>query len=338
MATKYQETENMLRANPLKWIVTGAAGFIGSHLVERLLMLNQKVFAVDDLSNGFQSNLVEVRSIVGEERWKQFSFVQCDVASPELQKLFNGYEVVLHQGALGSVPRSIENPAASMHANVEGTANVFKAAATNHIKRLVYASSSSTYGDAPADGQKKEGEEGVPLSPYAASKAACELLGDACARCYDLTIVGLKYFNVFGPRQRPDGPYAAVLPRWGTALLEGKSVEIHGTGEQSRDFSYIENVVQANILAATVPIDKKHLVCNIALGGSSTLKEMYRYLVAALGVTPPEPNYLPRRAGDIDSSCANIARAQQFLGYVPAVTVEEGIKRYATWLKSHHRS
>lgn len=331
--SRYVEIEKEIKNEPLKWVVTGAAGFIGSNLVERLLILGQTVLGVDNLSNGFLSNLDGVRKNVGEVNWKNFSFSELDVAASAFAERISGYEVILHQAALGSVPRSIDNPGLSMHSNVEGTANVFKSASVNKIQRVVYASSSSTYGDAPLEGAKKEGMEGAPLSPYAASKAACELLGEACSRVYGITIVGLKYFNVFGPRQRPDGPYAAVMSRWGTKLLAGEEIEIHGDGKQSRDFSFIENVIQANILAAIVPINQKHVVCNIALGGSVSLSEMYTFLVDALEVSAPSPKYVARRAGDIDSSRADITRAREVLGYEPAVSVEEGIRRYGQWLK-----
>lgn len=318
------DVEAGLRKAPLRWLVTGAAGFIGSHLVERLLALGQRVVGLDNFSAGHRHNLPEPC-----DAW---TFIDGDIREPLVcRAACEGVDLVLHQAALGSVPRSIEDPIRTHQSNVDGFLNVLVAARDAGARRFVYASSSSVYGDAPKL-PKREGEEGRLLSPYAVSKATNELYAETFERVYGLQVVGLRYFNVFGPRQDPNGAYAAVLPRWIAALMRGQACEINGDGETSRDFCYVANAVQANLLAAVaVGPDVTGTVYNVAVGGRTSLnavqamirKRVAKKVPAALGL---EPIYKPFRAGDIRDSQADVSRAHTRLGYVPTHTVEQGLE------------
>ncbi|HUP19853.1 MAG TPA: SDR family oxidoreductase [Gemmatimonadota bacterium] len=313
------------------WLVTGAAGFIGSHLVERLLARGERVVGLDDFSTGRRSNLDAVRAAVGPDAWAGFSFHEGDVADPETaRRACGGVDVILHQAAIGSVPRSIADPLASHRSNVTGTLALLEAARSEGVRRFVYASSSSVYGDDPGL-PKVEARRGRPLSPYAVTKVATERYAEVYARVHGLEVVGLRYFNVFGPRQDPAGPYAAVIPRWIDALVRGAPAEIYGDGETSRDFCPVENAVDANLLAADVE-DPASLgeAYNVACGRATTLNDLFgmirervaRRVPSAVGA---EPVYRDFRPGDVRHSLADISRSRERLGYAPARTVEEGL-------------
>jgi UDP-N-acetylglucosamine 4-epimerase len=332
--TKYKEVEAALAASPRRWLVTGAAGFIGSHLVERLLDLGHSVVGVDDFSTGRRWVIDQLKGRPDEDR---FVFVEGDVAERDTAlRVSEGVDFILHQAALGSVPRSLSNPIASHTANVNGFLQIAIAARDVGARRLVFASSSSVYGDHPAL-PKHEDFVGRPLSPYAATKRINELYADVLSRAYGLSVVGLRYFNVFGPRQDPDGPYAAVVPRWITAMLEGEPCTIYGDGATSRDFCYIENVVQANLLSALATDDElaADRVFNIACGERTTLAQLHEWIaaeVADLGESQESPTiWKPFREGDIRHSLADIDRARGCLGYVPIVGVREGIRQTVAW-------
>jgi UDP-N-acetylglucosamine 4-epimerase len=318
------------------WLVTGAAGFIGSQLVERLLTLDKRVVGIDNFATGSRGNLEAVRASVSPEKAARFTFAEQDIR--DRSGLFelvirHAPNVVLHQAALGSVPRSIVDPVTSHECNVDGFINVLEAARQAKVLRVVYASSSSVYGDI-GGGAKVEGEIGNCLSPYAATKRIDEVYAQVFGRVYGMETVGLRYFNVFGPRQDPNGPYAAVVPRWLAAMSRKEPVVIFGDGSTSRDFCYIANVVQANILAATVAPNSKAVnsVINIACGATTSLLQLERLLRDAVtkvrGHTVgdiPEPRFEPFRQGDIAHSLANIDLARDSLGYHPTHSVEEGI-------------
>lgn len=330
--------EPLFAGHPVqRWLVTGAAGFIGAHLVEALLACGQHVVGLDDFSTGHRRNLDDVRRAVGEAAWRRFVFLEGDVRDPELCALATGnVDVVLHQAALGSVPRSIAAPMKSFGANVAGFATLLVAAKDAGLRRFVYASSSSVYGDHPAL-PKVEAVTGAPLSPYAATKAIDELWAGTCARTYDLSCVGLRYFNVFGPRQDPDGAYAAVIPRWIGALLRGEPVWINGDGATSRDFCFVDNAVQANLRAGLAPaLPSQHEVFNVAAGGRTTLLELLAMIREALheatGVRwDAEPGHRAFRDGDVLHSLADIGRARRVLGYEPSHDVRAGLRESVGW-------
>jgi len=334
-----------LRNQPKRWLVTGAAGFIGSNLVEFLLRQRQQVVGFDNFATGYRHNLEEVRELVGAEAWQNFSFLEGDLASlVDCRRAVNGTDLILHQGALGSVPRSIEEPLMSHTANVTGTVNLLVAAQNAGIKRFVYASSSSVYGDDP-DLPKVESKIGRCLSPYAVTKRVDELYADVFCRCYGMQAVGLRYFNVFGPRQDPKGAYAAVIPAWIAALLEGQPVFINGDGETSRDFCHVLNVVQANILAACRPLpEATHRAFNIAVGDRTTLNELFELIqnnLAALEV--PEhvrsarPTYRDFRAGDVRHSLADVSAVKADLGFSPTHDVHRGMRETIAWYLADYR-
>ncbi len=316
----YAGLEQELKAQPRTFLVTGAAGFIGSHLVERLLHLGQSVVGLDDFSTGHRTN---VDAFVGDG----YRFVEGDIRDPAAcQRAVEGVEVVLHQAALGSVPRSIDNPQLTHAVNVDGFLNMLVAARDAGVTRFVYASSSSVYGDHPQL-PKVEDEVGAVLSPYAASKKMNEIYADVFARCYGFATTGLRYFNVFGPRQDPNGPYAAVIPRWLACLKAGEACAIYGDGETSRDFCYVENAVQANLLSAFAPADGAR-VLNVAVGDRTTLTELHAALAKAAkarGAEPKEAVYQEFRDGDVRHSLADVSRAKAQVGFVPAVRIDEGI-------------
>jgi UDP-N-acetylglucosamine/UDP-N-acetylgalactosamine 4-epimerase len=329
------ETMVALRADPRVWLVTGVAGFIGSNLLEALLALGQTVVGIDNFATGSRSNLADVKERVGEA-WSNFRFVDGDITRPETcSEVCTGVSVVLHQAALGSVPRSVADPIASNNANVSGFVNICVAARDAGVSRLVYASSSSVYGDDPSL-PKLESRLGRPLSPYAVTKIADELYAGTFARTFDLPVVGLRYFNVFGRRQSPEGPYAAVVPRWIAAQLRGEPCVIYGDGEASRDFCYVDNVVQANLLSATCSSAAIGDVFNIAVGQKTTLNTLHQMLweaVAPYAKTRrmPQPIYASRRPGDILHSEADIGKARDILGYAPTHDLGAGLAETIDW-------
>ena len=320
-----------------RWLITGVAGFIGSNLLEALLRLGQEVVGIDNFLTGRRCNLDQVRELVGEEAWQKFHFMEADISEQSsCVEACEGVDVILHQAALGSVPRSIANPLASHANNVNGTLNLLVAAKEANVKRFVYASSSSVYGDHPGL-PKLEDRIGECLSPYAVTKRVAELYALVFARNYGIETIGLRYFNVFGARQDPDGVYAAVIPKWITAMLEGKPVVINGDGETSRDFCFVDNVVQANLLAATTnnreALDQ---VYNVAVGGRATLIELHqliRELLSGLrpGLEIAEPEFHDFRPGDIRHSNADIGKAREHLGYEPTHTLAQGMNEAIAW-------
>ena len=322
---------------PRTWLVTGVAGFIGSNLLEALLELGQRVVGLDNFATGHQHNLDQVEEAVGSEAWSRFRFIEGDIRDLETCRIAcKGVDVVLHEAALGSVPRSIEDPITSHDVNVTGFLNMLVAARDTGVKRFVYAASSAAYGDFPGL-PKVEHTIGRPLSPYGAGKYMNELYADVFGRCYGLETVGLRYFNVFGPRQDPDGAYAAVIPKWVAAMLRGEPVEIYGDGETSRDFCYIENVVQANLLAGTTASPEAvNQVYNVAVGGQTTLNELHGILRQLLSAHDPEllvhaPIYRDFRPGDVRLSRADIGKIQRLLAFKPTHFVQEGLERAIAW-------
>ena len=318
---------------PKTWLVTGAAGFIGSHLLERLLMLDQRVVAIDNFATGKPENLEAVKKLVGDKRWSQCSFFEQDIRDREgLESLVQQHrpEIVLHQAALGSVPRSIADPLTSHQVNVDGFVNMLEAVRKGGVKRFVYASSSSVYGDIQAS-PKVEDAIGNCLSPYAATKRINEIYAQVFGRTYGLETVGLRYFNVYGPRQDPDSPYSAVIPLFVSRILSGEKPSIYGDGLQSRDFTYVSNVVHGNLLASERP-NIGGRVFNIADGGQTTLLQLLKLLGGLLGKSI-EPDFLPARLGDVRESLADITLARKLLGYEPQVRLEEGLKRTISYYR-----
>jgi UDP-N-acetylglucosamine 4-epimerase len=324
-----------LRAEPRCWLVTGAAGFIGSNLVEALLRLDQQVVGFDNFATGHRRNLEDVLAQVTPEQAGRFQLITGDIRNAEAcASACRGADIVLHQAALGSVPRSLADPLTSHEVNVTGFLNMLEAARRAGIRRFVYAASSSTYGDEP-NLPKREERIGSPLSPYAVTKLANELYASVYARSYGFKAVGLRYFNVFGPRQDPAGPYAAVIPRWIEALVSGKDVAIFGDGETSRDFCFVLNAVQANLLAALGPEEAQGEVFNVAVGGRTTLNELYALLRAELERHGLEVTghamHGPFRAGDVRHSEADIGKAVRMLGYAPTHDIAAGISQALPW-------
>jgi len=323
------------------WLITGVAGFIGSNLLERLLKENQIVIGLDNFATGFPRNLDEVEALVSEEQWTRFRFIEGDIRDLSVcHDACFGVDYVLHQAALGSVPRSIEDPINTNCTNIDGFLNMLVAARDAKVNRFVYAASSSTYGDHP-DLPKVEGKIGKPLSPYAVTKVVNELYADVFAKTYGIECIGLRYFNVFGRRQDPNGAYAAVVPKWMAALINGEPVLINGDGETSRDFCYIDNAVQANLLAATANYpDAGNQVFNVAVGDRTTLNELFREILSHLlpfypHLTGVEPTYRDFRPGDVRHSLADISKAQQLLGYAPTHRLREGLSEAVEWYISH---
>jgi len=319
------------------WLLTGSAGFIGSHLLEALLSGGQRVTSLDDFSTGHQANLDAVRQAVGEAAWARHRFIEGDIADPDVcQRACAGVRIVLHQAALGSVPRSLADPLATNAANITGFLNMLQAAREAGVRRFVYAASSSTYGDSPVL-PKVEDQIGRPLSPYAVTKYVNELYADVFARAYGMQIIGLRYFNVFGSRQDPEGAYAAVIPRWVRALLRGEAAVINGDGETSRDFCYVANAVQANLQAAlTDNAEALNQVYNVAAGGRTSLNELYALLRDLLAEHFPrlaetQPVYRDFRPGDVRHSQADIGKAQRLLGYAPTHEVRAGLIEALPW-------
>lgn len=339
----YAETKKNLIARPKTWLVTGIAGFIGSHLLEALLRLEQRVVGLDNFSTGHQKNIEEVRALVGENRWSRFQMIDGDICdTTACQRACQKVDYVLHQAALGSVPRSLVDPAATHDNNVTGFVNMAIAARDAGVKRFVFASSSAVYGD-EASSPKVEGRIGLPLSPYAASKAMNEIYAGVFSRAYEFSFVALRYFNVFGPRQDPEGAYAAVIPKWIAALLTREPIFINGDGETSRDFCYIENVVQANFLAATTNnSEAMNQIYNIAIGERTTLNELLGLLKRALAAHDPavihqKAIYRDLRPGDIRHSLADINKARRLLGYEPEYPIERGLEMAVDWYRAQTR-
>jgi UDP-N-acetylglucosamine 4-epimerase len=321
----------------MKYLITGVAGFIGSNLLETLLKQNQNVVGLDNFSTGHQKNLQEVRRLVSSEQWSRFRFIEGDIRNLEdCKAACEGADVVLHQAALGSVPRSIEDPINTNANNINGFLNMLVAVRDAKVKRFVYAASSSTYGDHP-DLPKTEEKIGRPLSPYAVTKVVNEIYADVFAKTYGLECVGLRYFNVFGRRQDPNGAYSAVIPKWTAAMIKGESVYINGDGETSRDFCFIDNVVQANLLAATTNNPEAvNQVYNVAVGEHTSLNDLYREIKYQLlpsypDLTKAKPTYRDFRSGDVRHSLANISKARSLLGYTPTCRLREGLAEAVVW-------
>jgi UDP-N-acetylglucosamine 4-epimerase len=318
-------------------LVTGVAGFIGSNLAETLLKLNQKVVSLDNFSTGHRYNLEHIEHSVSLEQWKNFTFVEGDISNYNTCKsIAKDVDIILHQAALGSVPRSIDDPVNSNNSNVTGFLNMLTAAKDNGVKRFVYASSSSVYGDSQ-ELPKVESRTGNLLSPYAVTKYVNELYAAVFQKCYGMEVIGLRYFNVFGKRQDPNGAYAAVIPKWIGQILAGEDVYINGDGETSRDFTYIDNVVQANILAGTTEnVQTFGEAFNTAAAGRETLNNLYKAIVEGIEKELPEikiksPIYRDFRAGDIRHSNANIDKIRELMGYEPTHTLQEGLQESLTW-------
>ncbi len=337
MPTKYEMVKRQVQKKPLRWAISGVAGFIGSNLLEQLLKLDQRVTGVDNFLTGYRRNLEDVRSLVTKKQWARFRFFEGDIRKlGDCRKACQGADFVLHQAALGSVPRSLKVPLATHEHNITGTLNMLVAARDCGVKRLVYASSSSAYGDHPGL-PKVESRIGNPLSPYAVTKYVNELYAGVFFRCYGLESIGLRYFNVFGPRQDPGGAYAAVIPRWIRQLRDKERPVIYGDGKTSRDFCYVDNAVQANILAA-VTENKKAVneVYNVSVGNKTTLDDLFFMIRSFLTMYDEKiknirPIKNPFRPGDIRHSQANISKAKTLLGYRPLYTVLTGMKQTIQW-------
>lgn len=325
------ELKTFLAEKPKVWLVTGVAGFIGSNLLEQLLLLGQTVIGLDNFSTGHRRNLALVQDLVGGKAWSRFTLIEGDIRDlATCEQAMKGVDYVLHQAALGSVPRSLEDPIRTHESNINGFLNLLVAARDAGVQRFVYAASSSTYGDHPGL-PKVEDHIGKPLSPYAVTKYVNELYADVFGRCYGLSSIGLRYFNVFGPRQDPDGAYAAVIPKWFGALLRGETIYINGDGETSRDFCFIDNVVQINLLAATSTRPEAcNQVYNVAVGDRTTLNQLYGWIREQVGLRYPEkamiePVYRDFRRGDVRHSQADISKAQEFLSYSPTHAIRDGL-------------
>ena len=341
--TAYSQLQTRMQTEPHTWLVTGVAGFIGSNLLETLLSLNQRVVGLDNFATGFQRNLDEVQTLVSPAQWANFTFVQGDIRNLEdCQKATAGVDYVLHQAALGSVPRSVADPIATNATNITGFLNVLVAARDAQVKRFVYAASSSTYGDHPAL-PKVEHTIGKPLSPYAVTKYVNELYANVFGKTYGVQSIGLRYFNVFGPRQNPNGAYAAVIPKWISSLIKGEPVYINGDGETSRDFCFIANAVKANLLAATATKPEAvNQIYNVAVGDRTTLNELYTEIKANLllnysHLKDAQPTYRDFRAGDVRHSLADISKAQTLLSYGPTHRIAQGLSLAMPWYESQEK-
>jgi len=336
-----EDLESMLEGQAGLWLVTGVAGFIGSNLLEALLERNQLVRGLDNFSTGHARNLEQVRTNLTSQQWAGFEFLQSDIRDlPSCQRACSGARLVLHQAALGSVPASIADPIGAHTTNATGALNILWASHQANVQRVVYASSCAVYGDCPSL-PITEGQPIIPLSPYAATKSVNELYAQAFARSYGLSAIGLRYFNIFGPRQDPQGPYAAVIPAWVRALLRKEPVCIHGDGNTSRDFCYVANVVQANLRAALTPPDQAaNRVYNIGQGERATLNQLFLLLRDKLAAENPslrglEPVYGEARPGDIRHSQADLSEARHRLGYRPHYRLDEGLEEAMDWYKAH---
>ena len=337
----YDELQTELKAAPQTWLVTGVAGFIGSNLLEALLRLDQPVVGLDNFSTGKKKNLEQVEALVSPAQWVRFRFLEGDLGDlAACQRACAGVDLVLHEAALGSVPFSMKDPLGSHRSNVTGFLNMLLAARDAKVKRFVYASSSAIYGDDPGL-PKVEDKIGKPLSPYAATKAINEVYANAFALAYGLSSIGLRYFNVFGPRQDPEGAYAAVIPLWIAALLRHQPIFINGDGETSRDFCFVANVVQANLLAAATPnAEAVNQAYNVALGQRTTLNELFHSLQSSLRQKDPalpeqKPIYRDFRPGDVRHSLADIRKAQRLLGFAPSHNIQAGLDLAMDWYRQN---
>ncbi len=339
--TEYEKLQEHLKNNQSTWLVTGVAGFIGSNLLEKLLILNQKVVGFDNFDTGYQHNIdqaiEDAENATGKSLNGNFNFINGDIRKLEdCKQACNGVDYVLHQAALGSVPRSIEDPINTNRANIDGFLNMLVAAKDAKVKRFVYAASSSTYGDHP-DLPKVEDRIGNPLSPYAVTKVVNELYASVFAKTYGFKVIGLRYFNIFGKRQNPNGAYAAVIPKWVSAILNNEDVFINGDGETSRDFCYIDNTVQINLLAATTNNDDAtDQVYNVALNDRTSLNQLYQMIEDRLvqrtkNLKRRKPIYRDFRAGDVRHSLADISKAQQLLNYQPKYKIDKGLDESMDW-------
>lgn len=343
MSNAYEHVQQQLREHPKTWLVTGVAGFIGSNLLETLLSLDQTVVGLDNFATGHQRNLDEVQSLVSPGQWERFRFIEGDIRQLDTcQQVCAGVDHVLHQAALGSVPRSINDPITTNGANIDGFLNMLVAARDAKVSSFTYAASSSTYGDHPGL-PKVEDRIGKPLSPYAVTKYVNELYADVFARCYGFNTIGLRYFNVFGRRQDPGGAYAAVIPKWTAALLEGETVFINGDGETSRDFCYVANAVQANVLAATTQNpEARNQVYNVAVGDRNTLNNLFDLIkgkLAAYGFDSLKPAIFREfRTGDVRHSQADIGKSQKLLGLIPTHTLADGLSEAIPWYVSQTKT
>lgn len=329
--SSYLDLQSHLNENRHTWLITGAAGFIGSHLMQELLQLNQTVVGLDNFATGTQQNVDAVKEAVGESLWANSRFIEGDIADANTcENACQGIDYVLHHAALGSVPGSIDKPLTTHEVNVSGTVNLLIAARDCDVRRFVYASSTAVYGDEPGL-PKTEDTIGDPLSPYAATKLINEIYAGVFARTYGTETVGLRYFNIFGPRQDPEGPYAAVIPKWISAMLQGETVEIHGTGDTTRDFCFVADVVQANLLAATTEnLSAVNQVFNVALHHQISLNQLFTEIRDALLTRDPalriaEPVHAERRQGDIRHSLADIEKAKSILGFKPEHSLQQGL-------------
>lgn len=335
--SRYEKIQQQLIESPKTWLVTGVAGFIGSNLLEKLLKLDQTVVGLDNFATGHQHNLDEVKELVSPNQWARFNFIAGDIRDyTTCEDAVKGVDYVLHQAALGSVPRSIADPITTNAANVTGFLNMLQAVKEAKVQSFTYAASSSTYGDHPAL-PKVEDNIGNPLSPYAVTKYVNELYAAVYARTYGFKTIGLRYFNVFGRRQDPNGAYAAVIPKWTAAMIKGEDVFINGDGQTSRDFCYIDNVVQMNILSATAPQEAKNEVYNVAVGDRTTLNDLYFAIKDALNANGinvhQNPVYRDFRAGDVRHSQADVSKAVTKLGYQYTHKILEGITEAMPWYK-----
>lgn len=337
---KIQDVRQHLAQHSYHWLVTGAAGFIGSNLVEALLKLNQRVTGLDNFATGHRHNLEQVQDAVTEDAWVKYDFIEGDIRQlSDCAAACSGVDFVLHQAALGSVSRSIDDPIGTNDTNVTGFLNMLVAARDANVKRFVYAASSSTYGDHPAL-PKVEDQIGNPLSPYAVTKYVNELYANVFGRTYGTESIGLRYFNVFGPRQDPNGAYAAVIPQWVAALIRSQPLRINGDGETSRDFCYIDNVVQANLLAALAGAEAVNQVYNVALNERTSLNQLHAMMCALLRDRFPQvdahkPQYVDFRRGDVRHSQADISKAATLLGYAPTHRIGDGLKEAMDWYVRH---
>lgn len=348
--THYAEIQQQLMQRQCTWLITGVAGFIGSNLLEKLLILNQRVIGIDNFQTGYQHNvdqaIEDASQATGEDKSRSFHFIKGDICKleecqramkwPEVSDNSGTVDYVLHQAALGSVPRSIQDPVRTNHANISGFLNMLVVAKDNNVSRFVYAASSSTYGDHP-DLPKTEDKIGDPLSPYAVTKLVNEIYANVFCKVYGFKAIGLRYFNIFGKRQDPQGAYAAVIPKWISSIVNNEEVFINGDGNTSRDFCYIDNVVQVNLLAAMVENDKAvGQVYNVALNDRTSLNQLYEMIENRLFILlnrkhKKKPVYLDFRPGDVRHSQANISKAEELLGYVPSHKISEGLDEVVDW-------
>ncbi|MCG8090812.1 MAG: NAD-dependent epimerase/dehydratase family protein [Candidatus Thiodiazotropha endolucinida] len=335
--TTYESLKAHLKSQPSTWLITGVAGFIGSNLLETLLKLNQKVVGLDNFATGHAYNFDKVEAAVSTEQWSGFRFIEGDIRDLQTcHDACNGVDYVLHQAALGSVPRSLTDPITTNECNISGFLNMLVAGRDAEVKRFVYAASSSTYGDHPGL-PKVEDKTGNPLSPYAVTKLVNEHYAQVFARCYDFNTIGLRYFNIFGQRQDPNGAYAAVIPKWVASMIDREDVFINGDGETSRDFCYIDNAVQANLLAATTTNpDATNQVYNVAVGDRTSLNQLFTKIRDILAdrfdyLSDLAPVYRDFRAGDVRHSLANIDKASSLLGYQPSHNIDQGLTEAMSW-------